>query len=75
MPIQEYESFIEDWQEEDKIIAYRNADLIATIMNQNPYRRANVTAKELMGEETIAPEGSENALRGALAALGGKPKK
>lgn len=75
MPIQEYESFIQDWQEEDKLIAYRNAELIATIMNQNPYRRANVTPEEIMGEETVAPKGSEDALRCALVALGSKPQK
>jgi hypothetical protein len=75
MPIREYEAFVADWQEEDKANAYRNADLIAAVMNQNPYRKVPVTARELLGEDTVAPVGSEDALRGALAALGGKPKK
>ena len=64
-----------DWQEEDKTNAYRNADIIAAVMNQNPYRKTPVTARELLGEDTVAPEGSENALRGALVALGKKNTK
>ena len=62
MPIREYDAFVADWQEEDKAEAYRNANLIATIMNQNPYRKTPVTAAQLLGEESTRKEGDGLAM-------------
>ncbi len=61
MPLREYGAFVKDWQDEDKTTAYRNADLLATIMNQNPYRKKAVTAAELLGE-VAEPSSKGNGL-------------
>lgn len=39
-------------------------------MNQNPYRTSPVSVDDLLGENTVAPEGSDNALRDALKFAG-----
>lgn len=75
MPIREFEAFVNDWKDEDKTTAYRNADLRATIMNQHPYRKTAVTAKQLLGEEEDVPVGSDTALRDALKLAGANAKK
>jgi hypothetical protein len=75
MPLDCYEAFVEDWIEEDKTRAYRFAWIRAEIMNIPVYgitKSKYWTAKDLLegGDNTPAPEGSENALRGALAFAG-----
>lgn len=78
MPIREYEAFIADWQEEDKATAYRFAHLQAAIMNIPVYgvtRSKFWTASELLGEDAVAPVGSEDALRGALKHAGDLKRK